>query len=1170
MCTSEVLLSVEMKDLVAGVRLTGRWLTPVELVSATPHGDSAASVVIRHPDGSVDVEMVFADDLGSAITVVDEAHAPWSFTADPVRFKLAAEALRIRMAGIHDPMLAVSTSDISPLPHQIRAVYGELLPRTPLRFLLADDPGAGKTVMAGLYAKELILRGDLVRLLIVAPGGLVDQWQDELDSKFGITTTLLTRDLIEASVDGDPFAAHPFLIARMDQLARDDDLLEKLSRSEWDLVVVDEAHRMSANWWSGELRKTKRFNLGQLLGFVTRHLLLMTATPHGGSEENFQAFLSLLDPDRFEGQYRGRGDGTDTSGLMRRMVKEELLTFEGRPLFPERIAETVPYALSAGERELYDAVTHYVREEMNRADQHADSPHKRTVGFALTVLQRRLASSTHAILRSLERRRERLAAKRADMVAGRFSPVEERRRLPPPDQFDDPDELTAEEYEHIEEEVVDAATAARTVAELDVEIALLDDLVALAKRVRDSGVDRKWAELRTLLSDRSLLRDKNGAPRKLIIFTEHRDTLDYLTRQIRNVLGTDDAVLTIHGGTRRTDRKVIRELFTQEPTRQVLVATDAAGEGLNLQAAHLMINYDLPWNPNRLEQRFGRIHRIGQEHVCRLWNIVADETREGQVFIRLLDKMEQQRKAYGGKLFDVLGDAFAERPLRELLMAAIRYGDDPGRIAEIERVVDAQVAEGCQELIHDRALARETLQPLELDRLRRQMDDAMARRLQPHYIGAFFTDAFGQFGGRVTRRERHRFQISNVPAELRQRPVRREHAGRPVVRSYERVTFEPKAIAVREGRQAELLAPGHPLFDAVLDSTIERSTGLLEIGTTLFDPLNAATEPYVLMATTGEILDGHRRVVSKRFTFVSLHADGTVDDAGPAPHLDLAPVPSSAEPMVSAALTQSWIRTGLADRAMGWAASVAQPAHLSEVRDQLLPTIEKTSAAVRNRLVGQINYLDSEAARLRESQAAGKARHNRRSPDRLESRARELEQRLTTRMRDLARDAMFTAKPPVLSAVMLVIPAGMVGGSAADFARDTTFTERRAVDAALAAEIALGRDPEEMPHNQKGYDIRSLPTVDEKGVRGPTVFIEVKGRIAGAQHFSISYNEVLHARNTGSNHRLALVSVSDRGPEFDEIRYLTDYFHNYNMGDTDTATVMIDWAKTWAKGKPPH
>lgn len=1160
---------IRLEELASGMRLAGRWPAPVEVRSVTRHGDSAASITIRHADGTFDEEMIFADDLSELFIAEDSAR--WSFTAEPTGFKLATEALRIRMAGNHDPMVAVATSDISPLPHQIRAVYGELLPRTPLRFLLADDPGAGKTVMAGLYAKELMLRGDLARLLIVAPGGLVDQWQDELDAKFGIAATILTRELINASIDADPFAAHPIMIARMDQLARDEEITDRLARSEWDLVVVDEAHRMSANWWGGELRKTKRFNLGQLLGAVSRHLLLMTATPHSGSEENFQAFLSLLDPDRFEGQYRSGADSTDTTGLMRRMVKEELLTFDGKPLFPERIAETVPYRLSPAELELYEAVTHYVREEMNRADQHSDSPQRRTVGFALTVLQRRLASSTHAILRSLERRRARLAGKRDDMAAGRLTPAQQNPRLPD-DSFEDNDDYDAETYERLEEEVVDAATAARTVAELDVEIALLDDLVALARRVRDSGVDRKWAELRGLLTDRRLLSDENGQPRKLIIFTEHRDTLDHLARQIRNVLGSDDAVLTIHGGTRRNDRKVIRELFTQEPDRQVLVATDAAGEGLNLQAAHLMINYDLPWNPNRLEQRFGRIHRIGQEKVCRLWNIVADETREGQVYIRLLEKMEQQRKAYGGRLFDVLGDAFAETPLRTLLMDAIRYGDDPARIAEIERVVDAQVADGCEELVRDRALAKETLGPVELDRLRREMDEATARRLQPHYIEKFFTDSFGALGGRLSKREKDRYQIANVPPPLRQRPVRREHAGRPVVAAYERVTFEPNAVGGRDGKRAELLAPGHPLLDAVLDLTIERHLPELDRGTVLFDPLDPADRPYVLMAMTGEIVDRHRHVVSKRFGFVAIGEDGSVADAGPAPHLDLAAPPPEAAPAIERARSESWLSDDLIGRSMSWAAGTAQPAHLAEVRAQLLPTIEKTRDAVRARLVGQINFLDSEAARLREIQAAGRDRatRNRQSPDRLAARARDLEVRLSTRTEDLAKDAALAARPPTLTAVMLVIPAGMVGGRVADFARDTAITERRAVDAVLAAERALGREPEEMPHNNKGYDIRSVPAPDADGVRGPTVTIEVKGRVEGAEHFFITYNEVQCARNTNVHHRLALVEVSDRGPEHDRVRYLTNHFRNFSLGGVDVAGVQMDWAKTWARGRAPH
>ncbi|WP_161896306.1 helicase-related protein [Gordonia spumicola] len=1157
-------------DLRAGQRLSGRWRQPVELIAVTLAGDSAATLVVRDERLGVREEMVFAADLPS-IVVEQSSRAPWTFDADPAAFRLAVEALRIRMTATHDPMAAVGTSDISPLPHQIRAVYGELLPRTPLRFLLADDPGAGKTVMAGLYAKELQLRGDLKRMLIVAPGGLVEQWKDELLTKFGIVATLLTRELINVSPGGDPFTdEHPLMIARMDQLARDAELVAHLEQSEWDLIVVDEAHRMSASWQGSdiEIRETERFKLGRVLGGVTRNFLLMSATPHSGNDDNFELFMSLIDEDRFAG--RGRGGPVDTSGVMRRMIKEELLTFEGRPLFPERIAETVPYELSDAEAELYEAVTGYVRTEMNRAERSPDSPKRRTVGFALTVLQRRLASSTHAVLRSLQRRRDRLVARRADLIAGRV-PADDQVTLPPADAFDDPDEFSAEEFEQLEEQVVDAATAARTVAELDAEIVILEDLVRLATRVRDRGDDRKWAELRSLLTDRDLLRDAAGAPRKLIVFTEHKDTLEYLVGQIRNVLGSDDAVVTIHGGTRRTDRVAVREQFTNEPDRLVLVATDAAGEGLNLQAAHLMVNYDLPWNPNRLEQRFGRIHRIGQRNVCRLWNIVAADTREGQVYTRLLAKMEQQRAAYGGKLFDVLGDeAFSGRPLRDLLWDAILYGDDPARIEEIERVVDAEVASGCEALVSERALARETLDPIELDRLRREMDEATARRLQPHYVEQFFTHAFATFGGRLSKRERSRFQIPNVPVSLRNRVARREHGWRPVTRAYERVTFEPTAVSPASGAssvlRADLLAPGHPLVDSVLDSLLERDGAVLRSGSMLFDPTNPETTARVIVAATSEVVDGSGSVVSRRFSFVSVDVDGNASDAGPAPQLDLVPLPDGVD--VGALGLDS---ARLVEAASAWLTTTSVPEHLARVRDRIVPEVDRVETAVRTRLIDQVNFLHAEAARRREEAASGvRTRRNRVSPDRLERQAHDLEARLSYRLAELADDRALSARPPRIESAFVVIPAGMVGGAVGRHAADSTATDERAVTAVLAAEHGLGRAPTEMAHNNPGFDILSVPPVGADGSRPKSVFIEVKGRIAGAETCHVSYNQVMHALNTGAEHRLALVSVSPDGPAFDEVRYLSNYFVGVTLGDADVSGVELNWSKAWRKATPPH
>jgi len=355
-----------------------------------PHGAEAIELTYKTGGGNLGQRVLGRETEGSVVVVHAQARPLDAAAAD---FKLVAECQRIKLAGLSDPMLAVTTSDIQPLPHQLRAVYGELLPRTPLRFLLADDPGAGKTIMAGLYIKELILREDVKRCLIVAPGGLVDQWQDELYLKFGLAFEIFTPQLGETVFGASAFEQHPLLIARMDQLARNEDLLADLEKSEWDLVVVDEAHRMGAHYFGGKLEKTKRFQLGERLGDVARHLLLMTATPHSGKEEDFQLFLTLLDRDRFEGKYQSKLHTADTSGVMRRMVKEDLLTFDGKPLFPERIAATVPYELTELEQDLYEQVTTYVREGMNRAEK-LDGKRRNTVGVALTVLRRVLGVVT--------------------------------------------------------------------------------------------------------------------------------------------------------------------------------------------------------------------------------------------------------------------------------------------------------------------------------------------------------------------------------------------------------------------------------------------------------------------------------------------------------------------------------------------------------------------------------------------------------------------------------------------------------------------------------------------------------------------------------------------------------------------------------------------------------
>ncbi|MDQ3779953.1 MAG: DEAD/DEAH box helicase, partial [Chloroflexota bacterium] len=599
---------------------------PVIVVDVRWFGSTTIELTYKDAAGNLGHELLYRDDE-TRLETVTEGQA-WQFDGNGDLFRLVSEANRIRLAYLFDPLLAVHTSIVEPLPHQITAVYEEMLPRQPLRFLLADDPGAGKTIMAGLLIKELLIRGDLKRCLIVCPGSLVDQWQDELWRRFHLPFDIVTSATIEESRSGNPFIEKHLVIARLDHLARNDDVRAKLEQTDWDLIVCDEAHKMSASFFAGEVKETKRYQLGRLLGGLSRHFLLMTATPHNGKEADFQLFLALLDADRFEGKFRDGVHHVDVTDLMRRLVKERLLKFDGTPLFPERIASTVTYELSDAEAKLYSAVTAYVRDEMSRAENLKDEGEKRRgtiVGFALTTLQRRLASSPEAIYQSLRRRRERLEKRlREEQIVKRGADIPislppELADLTASDIDDFEDDAPAAEVEIVEEQIVDQASASRTIAELHAEIATLTRLEALADTVRQSGTDRKWAELSKLLQNDAAMFDGEGGRRKLILFTEHRDTLRYLEERIATLLGRPEAIVVIHGGLGRDARGKVQERFTQDKDVQILLATDAAGEGVNLQRAHLMVNYDLPRNPNRIEQRFGRIHRIGQTEVCHLW-----------------------------------------------------------------------------------------------------------------------------------------------------------------------------------------------------------------------------------------------------------------------------------------------------------------------------------------------------------------------------------------------------------------------------------------------------------------------------------------------------------------------------------------------------------------------
>jgi superfamily II DNA or RNA helicase len=1171
----------------------------VTVVSVQWFGSEALELTYKDPSGRVANILLYRHDE-PRIEVV-ELGRPWSFDGDGALFRLVSEAQRIRLAHLFDPVLAVHTSLVEPLPHQITAVYEAMLPRQPLRFLLADDPGAGKTIMAGLLMKELVARGDLQRCLVVCPGALTEQWQSELYTRFQLPFEILTNDKLEAARTGNWFLETNLVIARLDKLSRNEEVQAKLAAPDcrWDLIVCDEAHKMSATFFGGEVKFTKRYRLGQLLSTLTRHFLLMTATPHNGKEEDFQLFMALLDGDRFEGRFRDGVHVADVSDLMRRMVKESLLKFDATPLFPERMAYTVPYKLSDAEARLYKDVTEYVREEFNRAEALQNDKRAGTVGFALTILQRRLASSPEAIYQSLKRRHERLEKRLRELELLQRGAIASALSATSPEldeeDVEDLEEAPENEADEAEEQIVDQATAARTIEELKAEIATLQRLELLALSVRRSGEDRKWRELASLLSEIFTPAAISGriaegiapwgsgnAPtperspsQKLVIFTEHRDTLNYLESRITTLLGRKEAVVTIHGGLAREQRSKAEEAFKYHPEVQVLVATDAAGEGINLQRAHLMVNYDLPWNPNRLEQRFGRIHRIGQTEVCHLWNLLAEETREGDVYRTLLEKLDEARKALGGQVFDVLGKVqFGGRPLRDLLIEAIRYGDQPEVRARLTQVVSqAFDRRQLEDLLEERALVHDAMDVTRVHRVREEMERAEARRLQPHYIESFFLEAFRQLGGTAKQRESHRYEITHVPAPVRNRD-RLIGLGQPVLSRYERIAFEKSLIAPKGQPLAAFICPGHPLLDAALDLTLERHRDLLRRGAVLVDERDFGEKPRVLFYLEHTVQDasilrtGERRAISRRILYVELDAAGNARHIHYAPYLDYRPL-QLGEPGVDAILAHpecAWITRQLEKKAQGYAIEHVVPEHLDEVRTRRVEWIEKARAAVKDRLTKEISYWDHRAETLKEQEHAGRANARLNSQE-ARKRADDLQARLQKRMEQLEQEAQISALPPVVLGGVVVVPMGLLARiagrtlPASGTPADTQFAAARARAVVMEAERALGFEPTDKELEKLGYDVESR----DPGT-GKLRFLEVKGRVSGAATVTVTKNEILYSLNKPDDFILAVVEFLDADTH--RLHYLRRPFHR--EPDFGVTSVNYDFAELLARGEAPR
>lgn len=713
-------------------------------------------------------------------------------------------------------------------------------------------------------------------------------------------------------------------------------------------------------------------------------------------------------------------------------------------------------------------------------------------------------------------------------LAGELRPLSE-------DALEELEDAPEAEFDQVAEEVIDQATTAQTIQELQAEILRLKELEALADRVRRSDQDRKWAELSHLLQDQVEMFDPGGQRRKLVIFTEHRDTLNYLEAKIAALIGRPEAVVTIHGGITRDQRRSIQGAFVQDKDVLVLVATDAAGEGINLQRAHLMVNYDLPWNPNRLEQRFGRIHRIGQTEVCHLWNLVADETREGDVYARLLKKLERERETLGDSVFDVLGKLFQETSLRQLLIDAVRYGDRPEVKARLDQAVDNLADQKrVRELLETYSLARDNMDTTRVRQIREEFERAQAMRLQPHFIEAFFKAAFERLGGNLHQREPLRYEISHVPAPVRNRS---QTIGRgPILRKYERVTFHKEAISLPGRPLAEFLAPGHPLVDAVIDIVLERYRGLLRQGTILVDPADPGEDIRALFYlehsiqdarpanTTSGAADVGRRVISRQMQFIEIDAQGEAQYAGHAPFLDYEPLQDDLRALILPELEKDWLREDLEPKIRAYAAQHLVPAHLKEVRSRREETIELTLAAVKDRLTKEIAYWDHRAEDLRAQEQAGKT-NARLNSALARRRADDLQARLQKRLEELEQERHISPQPPVVIGGALIIPAGLLSklqGQPPDlFGRQRQAVEQAAMSAVMEAERISGFMPKDVSRAKLGWDIESqIPGT------GRLRFIELKGRIQGAETVTVSKNEILAGLNKPDDFYLAIVEVS--------------------------------------------
>jgi superfamily II DNA or RNA helicase len=1115
--------------------------------------DLKANLIISGPIFPEPVQVMMTHDMGNLVKVIgkglrtDKFYDPIldadqldaitaspekePFDGDPVRFRLGIEGMRLGLAYEYDPYFALSIARVDPLPHQLEAVYDYFLKLPRIRFLLADDPGAGKTIMAGLLVKELKIRGLVKRTLIVTPANLSFQWQRELKDKFRESFEVIRSDVLRANYGQNPWQEKNQVITSVSWVSRVDDAKESLLRSHWDLIIVDEAHKMSA--YSAD-KKTLAYQLGESLSAMTDHYLLMTATPHKGNPENFCLFLSLLDKDVY-GDVKSLEEAMtrqDAPFYLRR-VKEALVSFPDpetgkvKALFTKRIVKTSEFAIDTDEYELYDQLTTYVDNQSIRAARD-DSARGRAVGFTMAMLQRRFASSIYAVRRSLERMKEKREHILEDPEKYRQAQIA--RRLP-----EDFEELPEEEQQEMIAELEDVVVS-HSPEVLREDIGELSSLIRQAKILEEKEQEVKVRRLKSLLTECGVFEDPNM---KLLIFTEHKDTLDFLVgdgrdgRPMGKLREWNLTVTQIHGGMKIGDRdspgtRIYAEREFRE-TCQVLVATEAAGEGINLQFCWLMVNYDIPWNPVRLEQRMGRIHRYGQEKDCLIFNFVTTNTREGRVLQKLFERIGQIEDDLDpnrtGKVFNVLGDVFPGNQLEKMLRDMYAHNNMTEELIKqrIVEQVDTERFKGITNSTLEGLAKRE----LNLSAILGKSAEARERRLVPEVIQDFFLQSAPIAG--VTLTEPHRgqnvFRIGRVPRNLWPIGERLEPRFGRLGREYKQVVFDKENL--KKEPLAEWVTPGHPLFEAVREDVLESVRDDLARGAVFFD-LNR-DKPARLSVFSAAIRDGRGNELHKRLFIVQQNADGSMDLKQPTYLLDLMAAPAGTAVPDNVVLDDAVAEQFVVGEAL-------QP-FLAEIVKERTREIETITRHMEISLNELINRQQLRMGDLYEQQ--GNADSN--SPvaaniKQVEDRLDELNGRLERRRLELAQERHCTISDIRRVGVAWVVPhPERKSPGVAPFVRDDEI-ERIAVEAVIAHERARGWEVTSVEADNRGFDLISRrPHPEDPQTAIEVRFIEVKGRVAIGE-VALTTNEYRTAQRLRKDYWLYVVFNCGTKPEVNVVQ----------------------------------